>query len=85
MREPVGGAFLVKELISSGLKLLVILQLFVFSDVQLAAILLFVDNALAVIAWIWARAQVTPIRSPMLVAGTPVTTPEGATAIVRKQ
>ena len=71
-REPVAIIAAVRELISAALKMLVILNLVVWSAEQTAAILLVADAALTVISTTLSRSQVTPLAAPRLPADTPV-------------
>jgi hypothetical protein len=78
-REPISITTLVKEFVSSGIKLAVVLGLFVINEVQLAGLLLFLDNGMAIAKLIIDRRNVTPIAAPSLPEGTRVTveTPAG--------
>ena len=82
-REPVALAGVTKAVISTGVKLLLALGVVALTGEQVALLLIFVDNALDLIALAWARLQVTPIGAAVLPAGTMLTTPSGSTATVR--
>jgi hypothetical protein len=70
MNEPVAIAHAIKESISSFIKVLVVFGLILVDEVQLAVLLLFVDNFLALAVAIWSRMKSTPTANPSLKAGT---------------
>lgn len=82
-REPVALAGVAKAVVSNGVKLLLALGVVALTGEQVAILLIFVDNALDLIALAWARLQVTPTAHPVLPAGSSVTTPSGTAATVR--
>lgn len=83
--EPVAIAQAIKELISAGVKALVIFGLVAWSGEQTAAVMLIVDSALAMLVVLFTRRSVTPIATPTLKPGTEVTIQGSAETIVVPQ
>lgn len=79
--EPVVTAASVAALISSGVAFARLMGWIVLDDEQFNALMVFVNLLLPIVAAMWARAQVTPLRQPRDVDGQPLTRPDSSPAL----
>lgn len=71
--EPITFNTAIKELLSTGIKLLVMFGVFAVTTEQFGVLMIFVDSALAVVFLLWrARNASTPIDQPRVPEGTTV-------------
>lgn len=80
-REPVIIANSIAALVSALIVAAVALGYLDWDETQQAAVMAVVVAAVNVVAGIWARGQVTPLRQPRDVDGQPLTRPDSSPAL----